>query len=179
MTCSGCVRSFGFKSNINPSHLPAVPGIIETCSLHSKAAVIHEIKGQRNVFLSEITFIMASSTARSSVFGPCRNLLLTMFTMCSYNVSRTNGVWSTSTVLRILEDQRYIGTYVIGKRKVKEIGSRHTQLKDESEWFKIPNHHPATQNCHRKWTNHFPTRCLKLLYPKVVISRVVPSGLRA
>ena len=96
-----------------------------------------------------------------------------------YNVSRTNGVWSTSTVLRILEDQRYIGTYVIGKRKVKEIGSRHTQLKDESEWFKIPNHHPATQNCHRKWTNHFPTRCLKLLYPKVVISRVVPSGLRA
>ena len=34
-------------------------------------------------------------------------------------------------------------TYVIGKRKVKEIGSRHTQLKDESEWFKIPNHHPA------------------------------------
>ena len=39
--------------------------------------------------------------------------------------------------------QRYIGTYVIGKRKVKEIGSRHTQLKDESEWFKIPNHHPA------------------------------------
>ena len=27
-----------------------------------------------------------------------------------YNVSRTNGVWSTSTVLRILEDQRYIGT---------------------------------------------------------------------
>ena len=40
-------------------------------------------------------------------------------------------------------DQRYIGTYVIGKRKVKEIGSRHTQLKDESEWFKIPNHHPA------------------------------------
>ena len=29
------------------------------------------------------------------------------------------------------------------KRKVKEIGSRHTQLKDESEWFKIPNHHPA------------------------------------
>ena len=96
-----------------------------------------------------------------------------------YNVSRTNGVWSTSTVLRILEVQRYIGTYVIGKRKVKEIGSRHTQLKDESEWFKIPNHHPAAQNRHRKWTNHFPTRCLKLLYPKVVISRVVPSGLRA
>ena len=46
-----------------------------------------------------------------------------------YNVSRTHGVWSSSTVLRMLEDQRYIGTYVIGKRKVREIGSRRVQLK--------------------------------------------------
>ncbi len=43
----------------------------------------------------------------------------------------------------MLEDQRYIGTYVIGKRKVQEIGSRRMKLKDESEWFKIPDHHPA------------------------------------
>jgi len=74
---------------------------------------------------------------------PCMLSYSYIFRKAYYNVSRTNGVWSTSTVLRILEDQRYIGTYVIGKRKVKEIGSRHTQLKDESEWFKIPNHHPA------------------------------------
>ena len=58
-----------------------------------------------------------------------------------YNVSRTHSVWSSSTVLRILEDQRYTGTYVIGKRKVKEIGSRRTRPKDESEWFKLPDHH--------------------------------------
>lgn len=60
-----------------------------------------------------------------------------------YNVSRTHGVWNSSTVLRMLEDQRYIGTYVIGKRKVQEIGSRRMKLKNESEWFKIPDHHPA------------------------------------
>lgn len=60
-----------------------------------------------------------------------------------YNVSRTHGVWSSSTVLRMLEDQRYIGTYIIGKRKVQEIGSRCMKLKDESEWFKIPDHHSA------------------------------------
>lgn len=60
-----------------------------------------------------------------------------------YDVSKTNGVWSTSTVLRILSDERYIGTYVIGKSKVKEIGSRQVRRKDESEWFKIPEHHPA------------------------------------
>lgn len=60
-----------------------------------------------------------------------------------YDVSRTNGVWSTSTILRILDDERYIGTYVIGKSKVKEIGSRQVRRKDKSEWFKIPDHHPA------------------------------------
>lgn len=60
-----------------------------------------------------------------------------------YNVSRTHGVWNSSTVLRMLADQRYIGTYVIGKRKVQEIGSRRVKLKDESEWFKIPDHHQA------------------------------------
>ena len=32
---------------------------------------------------------------------------------------------------------------MIGKRKVQEIGSRRMKLKDESEWFKIPDHHPA------------------------------------
>ena len=32
---------------------------------------------------------------------------------------------------------------MIGKRKVQEIGSRRIKLKDESEWFKIPDHHPA------------------------------------
>ncbi len=59
------------------------------------------------------------------------------------NVSRTHGVWNISTVLRMLEDQRYIGTYVIGKRRVQEIGSRRAKQTDESEWVKIPNHHPA------------------------------------
>ena len=60
-----------------------------------------------------------------------------------HDVSRTHGVWSSSTVLRILEDERYIGTYIIGKRTVREIGSTRSRMKDESEWFKIPDHHPA------------------------------------
>lgn len=32
---------------------------------------------------------------------------------------------------------------MIGKRAVKEIGGTRSRLKDESEWIKIPNHHPA------------------------------------
>lgn len=52
-----------------------------------------------------------------------------------YNVSRAHGVWSSSTVLRILADQRYIGTYVIGKQAVREIGSRRVRRKNDPAWF--------------------------------------------
>lgn len=60
-----------------------------------------------------------------------------------HDTSRAHGVWSSSTVIRILADERYIGTYVIGKRTVKEIGGSCSRLKDESEWIRIPDHHPA------------------------------------
>lgn len=60
-----------------------------------------------------------------------------------HDVSRSIGIWQRSTILRILEDERYIGTYIMGKRTVKEIGGNRMRLKPESEWFKIPDHHPA------------------------------------
>ena len=60
-----------------------------------------------------------------------------------HDTSRSNGVWSSSAVIHILTDERYAGTYVIGKRAVKEIGGTRSRLKDESEWIKIPDHHPA------------------------------------
>lgn len=60
-----------------------------------------------------------------------------------HDVSRAHGVWHRSTVLRILADERYIGTYIMGKRAVNEIGGNRVHMKDESEWFKVPNHHPA------------------------------------
>ena len=60
-----------------------------------------------------------------------------------HDVSRSIGIWHRTTVLRILGDERYIGTYIMGKRTVKEIGGNQVRLKPESEWFKIPDHHPA------------------------------------
>jgi hypothetical protein len=60
-----------------------------------------------------------------------------------HDVSRSMGIWQRTTVLRFLTDERYTGMYVIGKREVVEVGSRNVRLKDESEWIKIPNHHPA------------------------------------
>ena len=60
-----------------------------------------------------------------------------------YDVSRSIGIWQRSSVLRILEDERYTGAYIMGKRAVTEIGGSRVRLKPESEWFRIPGHHAA------------------------------------
>ena len=36
-----------------------------------------------------------------------------------------------------------LGTYIIGKRESREVGSTLVRLKDESQWVKIPHHHAA------------------------------------
>lgn len=59
----------------------------------------------------------------------------------THDISRTRGVWCNSTVLNILKDERYIGTYVIGKRNVIEIGGHRHRMKDRDQWYIIPDHH--------------------------------------
>lgn len=61
----------------------------------------------------------------------------------THDISRTGGIWSSSTVLRILDDERYTGTYIIGKRSVLEVGGNKSRLKDRDKWYIIPDHHPA------------------------------------
>ena len=61
----------------------------------------------------------------------------------THDISRTGGIWSSSTILRILEDERYMGTYIIGKRSVLEVGGNKSRLKDRDKWYVIPDHHPA------------------------------------
>lgn len=61
----------------------------------------------------------------------------------THDTTRSHGIWSSSTVLHILEDERYIGTYVIGKRAVIEVGGTKCRLKDRDKWHIIPNHHQA------------------------------------
>ena len=51
--------------------------------------------------------------------------------------------WSASHISSILRDEQYIGTYIAGKTKVLEIGSNRAVQVDESEWIRIPGHHPA------------------------------------
>ncbi len=61
----------------------------------------------------------------------------------NHDTSRTAGIWSGSTILRMLYDERYTGVYIMGKRAVTEVGGHRVRMKDESEWFKIQDHHPA------------------------------------
>lgn len=60
-----------------------------------------------------------------------------------HDVSRTHQIWQRSTIRNILLDERYIGTYVMGRKQVVEVGSSRVRNRDESEWFRIPDHHPA------------------------------------
>lgn len=90
-----------------------------------------------------------------------------------HDISRCHGIWHESTVARILGDERYVGIYVIGKREVTEVGGHRVRLKNESEWIKIPDHHPAIVskelydqvqalrpkiNCVKKNVNTYPLR---------------------
>lgn len=61
----------------------------------------------------------------------------------THDISRTHGIWCGSTILRILEDERYTGTYIIGKRSVLEVGGNRHRMKDRPKWYIIPDHHPA------------------------------------
>jgi len=60
-----------------------------------------------------------------------------------HDISRTHGIWNSTTVLNILTDERYTGTYVMGKTASVELGSRRVREKDRAEWYIIPGHHPA------------------------------------
>lgn len=60
-----------------------------------------------------------------------------------HDISRCCGIWSISSVVHILDDERYTGTYIMGKREVTEVGGHRIRMKDESQWVKIPDHHQA------------------------------------
>ena len=60
-----------------------------------------------------------------------------------HDISRCRHIWPESSVAHILDDERYTGTYIMGKREVTEVGGHRVRMKEESQWIKIPNRHPA------------------------------------
>ena len=82
----------------------------------------------------------------------------------THDISRIGGVWHRSTIIRILGDERYIGTYVMGKRHCLGVGDKRTRFRDESEWIKIPNHHPpivSQEMYHQVQQNRVHFKCIK------------------
>jgi DNA invertase Pin-like site-specific DNA recombinase len=51
-------------------------------------------------------------------------------------------IWKDSRIYNILRDEQYTGMYIAGKFKSEKVGSRRTVRVAESEWIKIPDHHP-------------------------------------
>jgi hypothetical protein len=48
-----------------------------------------------------------------------------------------------TAILKMFADGQYIGTYVAGKKTSGQVGSKKRVSVPESEWVKIPGHHPA------------------------------------
>ncbi len=46
-------------------------------------------------------------------------------------------------ILKLLQDEQYLGTYVAGKTQRREVGSGGPVFVGKSEWVIIPHHHPA------------------------------------
>jgi DNA invertase Pin-like site-specific DNA recombinase len=52
-------------------------------------------------------------------------------------------LWGTNTIYNILHNEEYTGTYVLNRYTVPELGSKRKINKQESDWIRIPHHHPA------------------------------------
>lgn len=63
--------------------------------------------------------------------------------MHSGKAKHSGYIWHRSSIRSILRNEQYTGTYIYGKRKTSEVGSGRTVMVDESDWVKIPAHHPA------------------------------------
>ncbi len=98
-----------------------------------------------------------------------------------HDVFRSGGIWQTSTLRNILTDERYTGTYIMGKRAVREVGGNLVRKKEESEWFKIPDHHTPiiSKELFQQVQERFPrVACVKKQahrYPRQgVLRRLLP-----
>lgn len=60
----------------------------------------------------------------------------------SHDISRCK-YWTSSSVSRLLENEQYMGMFVMCKKAVVDVGSTRMRMRDESEWIKISDHHPA------------------------------------
>ena len=59
------------------------------------------------------------------------------------NINNKESIWTSTTIFRILKDERYTGTFIGGMREIIKIGRNESITKPKEEWIRIPNIHPA------------------------------------
>lgn len=61
----------------------------------------------------------------------------------NWNEKNCRYIWNADTVKRILQDERYTGTFIYGKTRVDKIGSRKMVSRPREEWTVIPGVFPV------------------------------------
>lgn len=64
-------------------------------------------------------------------------------TPAAYKRGVEHCIWEKGTIIKVLQNEQYIGTYVAGKGKTLEVGSGRQVAIDSEDWIRIPDHHPA------------------------------------
>ena len=59
------------------------------------------------------------------------------------NIKEENILWTKASILRILREERYTGTFIGGMWEAGKLGSNESTIKPKEEWIRIPNSHPA------------------------------------
>jgi len=59
------------------------------------------------------------------------------------NIKEENVFWTKASILRILKEERYTGTFVGGMWEAGKLGSNESTIKPKEEWIRIPNSHPT------------------------------------
>jgi DNA invertase Pin-like site-specific DNA recombinase len=58
--------------------------------------------------------------------------------------SKNSGyIWAPASISSFLSEEQYAGTYIAGRSRSVGIGGKSAVNQPESEWIKIPDHHPA------------------------------------
>lgn len=96
------------------------------------------------IVADHVRFIFNAYSTGMRIFDICKTLQEQQIpTPSAYRKGSDNADWSPHTVRKILNDERYTGTYVAGK--TKKVKCRYPQklLTPSTEWIVIKNHHTA------------------------------------
>ena len=130
----GAFAAYGYMKDPNDRHKIIVD--------ETAAAVVREIY---NMYLGGYgTFKIATTLTERGVPTPTqhkRNMGLNFQSPNTYKHSEKHGVWASSTIKKILQNQIYIGVLIQGRERKVSYKTKKTVLTHEDDWVVIENNH--------------------------------------